>query len=76
MRLALICLTWQVLASQDSLRDEEPTSFTDRAFDNAMNQASASAYECYNNLLFRDVLKHGFYDLIRARDVCRSAMSA
>lgn len=64
-------LLLQTLAEQDSLRDEEPTSFADRAFDNAMNTACTLAHESYNTLVFREALKHSFYDLTHARDVCR-----
>jgi len=66
-------LAWieEVLASEDSLRDEEPTLFCDRAFDNAMNTACALAYENFGNLMFREGLKHSYHNLTRARDVCR-----
>mmetsp|Transcript_29049 Transcript_29049/g.72774 ORF Transcript_29049/g.72774 Transcript_29049/m.72774 type:complete len:889 (+) Transcript_29049:1024-3690(+) len=66
-------LAWieEVLADDSSLRDEEPTNFSDRAFDNAMNECAQSAFEKYNSLMFREALKHSFYDLINARDISR-----
>mmetsp|Transcript_17368 Transcript_17368/g.48365 ORF Transcript_17368/g.48365 Transcript_17368/m.48365 type:complete len:1080 (-) Transcript_17368:364-3603(-) len=66
-------LAWieETLAAEGSLRDEEPASFSDRAFDNAMNTACALAYESYDNLLFREAQKNCFHDLVRARDVYR-----
>lgn len=68
-------LAWieEVLASADTMRDEKPTSFIDRAFDNEMNIAVHSAREAYKSYLFRDALKYGWYDLQIARDTYRFA---
>ncbi|GAB4822876.1 hypothetical protein N2152v2_009922 [Parachlorella kessleri] len=68
-------LTWieETLAAADSLRDEEPSSFLDRVFDNEMNIAVAATRQAYDRLLFREALKSGCYDLQNARDSYRFA---
>lgn len=50
----------EVLASADSLRDEPPSSFNDRVFDNEMNIAVAATKAAYDRLLFREALKKGW----------------
>jgi leucyl-tRNA synthetase len=68
-------LTWmeEVLASVDSMRDEEPTSFLDKVFDNEINAAVHISKEKYERYLFREAVKHGVYDLQLARDSYRYA---
>lgn len=71
-------LAWieETLAAADSLRDEPPTSFLDRVFDNEMNIAVARTRAAYDRMLFREALKSGWYDLQNARDVYRFACGA
>ena len=64
----------EALAAVDSMRDEAvPSSFIDRVFDNAMNVAVHVAHAAYNEMLFREALKVGWYDLLNARDTYRFA---
>lgn len=49
----------ETLAAADGLRDESPTSFFDRVFDNEMNIAVAATKAAYDHLLFREALKAG-----------------
>ena len=71
-------LTWaeEVMAASDSLRDEEPTSFLDRVFDNEINIAIAAAKASYDNYMFREALKVGWFDFMNARDAYRFACGA
>lgn len=68
-------LTWaeEVMAAVDGMRDEEPTSFLDRAFDNEINIAIVGAKAAYDNYLFREALKVGWFDFMNARDSYRFA---
>lgn len=58
-------LSEETLAAADSLRDEPPTSFMDRVFDNEMNIAVARTRAAYDRMLFREALKAGWW--VRAR---------
>lgn len=51
----------ETLAAADSLRDEPPTSFLDRVFDNEMNIAVARTRAAYDRMLFREALKSGWW---------------
>ena len=68
-------LAWieDILASLDTLRDEEPSSFVDRVFENEMKFAVHMTKEKYDQYLFREALKYGVYDLQTARDQYRYA---
>ncbi|WPT12113.1 Leucine--tRNA ligase, cytoplasmic [Picochlorum sp. SENEW3] len=68
-------LTWieEVLNSVDAMRNEQPTSFLDRVFDNEMNICLQKTKESYDHYLFREALKFGMYDLQIARDTYRFA---
>ncbi len=44
----------------DTLRDEPPTSFLDRVFDNEMNIAVHRTRAAYDKMLFREALKGGW----------------
>lgn len=68
-------LAWieEVLAAADGMRDEAPTLFLDRAFDNEINIAVHAAHAAYSKCLFREALKVGYYDLLNARDTYRFA---
>lgn len=66
-------LAWteEVLAALDTLRDEPPTTFLDKVFDNEMNIAIKGARAAYDRCMFREALKVGWYDLLNARDAYR-----
>lgn len=66
-------LTWiqEVLDAADSMRDEPPTGFLDRAFENEINTAIIQTKANYDKMLFREALKSGWYDLTSARDIYR-----
>lgn len=71
-------LAWieEVLAAADGMRDEPPTTFLDRAFDNEINIAIHKAKSAYDRCMFREALKTGWYDLLNARDTYRFAQGA
>ena len=71
-------LTWieEIIGSLDTLRDEEPTSFIDRVFENELKFAVHVTKEKYDQYLFREALKYGVYDLQIARDQYRYACGA
>lgn len=50
----------ETLAAADTLRDEEPTSFMDRVFDNEINIAVHRTRQAYDRMLFREALKTGW----------------
>ncbi len=66
------------MKSQDALRSDPPDNFTyqDRVFDTEMNQLIIMADEAYENMMYRDALKSGFYDLQAARDRYRDITAA
>ncbi len=68
-------ITWyeEQMAENEAgnLRTTEPNKFIDRVFTNAMNTAIAQTQEHYENMMFREALKSGFYDLQSARDAYR-----
>jgi leucyl-tRNA synthetase len=68
-------LAWaeECMAALDGMRDEEPTSFLDKTFDNEMNIAIQGAKSAYDFYMFREALKVGWYDLSNARDTYRFA---
>ncbi len=67
-----------MVASQEALRCDSRDNFTyqDRIFDNEMNQLIGLADEAYENMMYRDALKSGFYDLQTARDRYRDITAA
>lgn len=60
----------------DALRSGPTTSFADRVFENEINIAIEETQKNYDNYMFRDALKTGFYDLQAARDEYRLACGA
>ncbi|KAG0496450.1 hypothetical protein HPP92_001141 [Vanilla planifolia] len=66
-------ISWieDVLAAESSLRAGPPSTFADRSFANEMNIAVKSTEQNYNDYMFRNALKTGFYDLQAARDEYR-----
>ena len=63
----------EVMESLDALRDEAPTSFMDRIFDNELNIAAFKAKEAYDGYLFREAVQVGVFQLQLARDTYRYA---
>lgn len=63
---------------KDSLRCDGQEQFTyhDRVFDSEMNHIINQTEEAYENLMFREAMKHGFYDLQAARDRYRDITTA
>ena len=69
-------LTWAEEVLNTPLRQDDATSFADRVFDNEINYAVKSTYEAYENLMFREALKTGWFELLLARDTYRLACGA
>ncbi len=44
-----------------------------RVFDNEMNLAIHGSHAAYDNMMFKEALKTGYYDLQNARDAYRAA---
>nr|CAD1818232.1 unnamed protein product [Ananas comosus var. bracteatus] len=65
----------EVLSVESSLRAGPPSSYADRVFANEMNFAVVETEKSYNNFMFREALKTGFYDLQAARDEYRFSNS-
>ncbi|KAI8022552.1 Leucine--tRNA ligase, cytoplasmic [Camellia lanceoleosa] len=61
----------EILSAESSLRSGPPTTFADRVFANEINIAVKMTEKNYNEYLFREALKTGFYDLQTARDEYR-----
>ncbi|XP_020092205.1 leucine--tRNA ligase, cytoplasmic-like isoform X2 [Ananas comosus] len=66
----------EVLSVESSLRAGPPSSYADRVFANEMNFAVVETEKSYNNFMFREALKTGFYDLQAARDEYRFSCGA
>ncbi|CAL9197860.1 unnamed protein product [Musa hybrid cultivar] len=66
----------EVLAAESTLRVEPPTTYADFVFANEINIAVKSTEQHYNDFMFRDALKSGFYDLQAARDEYRFSCGA
>jgi leucyl-tRNA synthetase len=66
-------LAWieEVMSSLDTMRDEEPSSFLDRVFENELNIAVHETKKAYEGYLFRDALQCGVYAVQLARDAYR-----
>ena len=48
--------------------EHSPASFADRVFEAEIEQAAAKCQGLYGQAMYREVLKHGFYELQNARD--------
>lgn len=61
-----------------TLRSDPRENFTyhDRIFDNDLNRLINACEEAYENLMFREAVKAGFYDLQAARDRYRDITAA
>ncbi|XP_059632174.1 leucine--tRNA ligase, cytoplasmic-like [Cornus florida] len=66
-------ISWmqEVLAAESSLRNGPPSTYEDRVFANEMDIAVKMTDKNYNDFMFREALKTGFYDLQAARDEYR-----
>ncbi|CAK9168178.1 unnamed protein product [Ilex paraguariensis] len=71
-------LTWmqEVIAAESSLRSGPPSTYADHVFANEINIAVKMTEKNYNECLFREALKTGFYDLQAARDEYRFSCSS
>ncbi|CAG8548822.1 11572_t:CDS:10 [Diversispora eburnea] len=56
------------IKNQDNLRTGSKDSFHDRAFENEINKLILQTEKAYDDALYRDALKYGFYELQTARD--------
>lgn len=59
------------LASLDSMDSGPPSSFFERVFENEINIAVHQTEEAFTQMMYRDALKSGWYDLLNARDAYR-----
>nr|CAD1818243.1 unnamed protein product [Ananas comosus var. bracteatus] len=66
----------EVLSVESALRAGSPLTYADRVFANEMNFAVVETEKSYNNFMFREALKTGFYDLQAARDEYRFSCGA
>ncbi|KAJ1972779.1 cytosolic leucyl tRNA synthetase, partial [Dimargaris xerosporica] len=68
-------LEWieEVVASPDQLRTGPLDSFHDQVFEHEMIHLIHQAKQCYDQMLYKDALKHGFYEFQTARDHYREA---
>lgn len=66
-------LSWmeEVMEAESSLRTGLPSTYADRVFANEMNFAVKLTEQNYQDCMFREALKTGFYDLQAARDEYR-----
>ncbi|PWN51813.1 leucyl-tRNA synthetase [Violaceomyces palustris] len=64
-----------MVRNKDKLRSGAKDSFWDRAFENEINSSITVTNECYEKALYKDAMKHGFYELQTARDLYRDATS-
>ena len=67
-----------MLASKETFRNNDSSLFTyhDRIFDNEMNRIVRDSDDHYSNMLYREAVKTGFYDLQAARDRYRDITAA
>ncbi|KAA8528005.1 hypothetical protein F0562_035126 [Nyssa sinensis] len=63
-------ISWmqEVLAAESSLRNAPHSTYADRMFANEIDIAIKMTEKNYNEYMFREALKTGFYDLQAARD--------
>jgi len=71
-------ISWmeEVLAAKSSLRTGPPSTYADRVFANEINIAVKMTEQHYQNYMFREALKAGFFDLQSARDEYRFSCGA
>ncbi|KAK6915892.1 Aminoacyl-tRNA synthetase, class Ia [Dillenia turbinata] len=66
----------EVLAAESDLRTGPPSTYADRVFANEINIAVKLTEQHYQNYMFREALKTGFFDLQAARDEYRFSCGA
>ncbi|KAJ4846934.1 hypothetical protein Tsubulata_010336 [Turnera subulata] len=66
----------EVLAAEESLRMGPPNTYADQVFENEINIAVRTTEKNYQEYMFREALKSGFYDLQAARDEYRFSCGA
>ncbi|GJN92309.1 hypothetical protein Rhopal_005339-T1 [Rhodotorula paludigena] len=67
----------EVVANEGQLRRGAADELIwDRIFENEMNEAIEQAYACYDQALYKDALKFGFYQLLSARDLYQVATAS
>ncbi|XP_042478314.1 leucine--tRNA ligase, cytoplasmic [Macadamia integrifolia] len=66
-------ISWmeEVMAAESSMRTGPPSTYADRVLDNEIKFAVQMTEQHYNDYMFREALKTGFYDLQSARDEYR-----
>ncbi|GAB2269236.1 hypothetical protein Dimus_004163 [Dionaea muscipula] len=71
-------LAWmkEIADAETTLRAGPPSTFADRVFANEINLAVKMTEQHYQNYMFREALKTGFYDLQAARDEYRFSCGA
>ncbi|PKI71898.1 hypothetical protein CRG98_007709 [Punica granatum] len=71
-------LSWmeEVIAADSSLRSGPPSTYADRVFANEINIAIKMTEQHYQDCMFREALKTGFYDLQAVRDEYRFSCSS
>uniref|UniRef100_A0A5B6YLT3 leucine--tRNA ligase n=1 Tax=Davidia involucrata TaxID=16924 RepID=A0A5B6YLT3_DAVIN len=71
-------ISWmeEVIAAKSSLRLGPPSTYADRVFANEINTAVKMTEQNYQEYMFREALKTGFYDLQAARDEYRFSCGA
>lgn len=59
-----------MIGSKETFRNNDSSQFTyhDRIFDNEINSIVRDTDGHYSNMLYREAIKTGFYDLQAARD--------
>ncbi|VDM96609.1 unnamed protein product [Thelazia callipaeda] len=60
-----------VFRKQDSFRNDEKFSFVDQVFDNEMNSLIHKTYNSYEQTLYKEALKYGFFEYQSNRDKYR-----
>ena len=62
----------RTIAAKDG--DDKNGDFADRAFENSINFAIEETQKHYENMMFREALRTGFYNMQTARDEYRQAV--
>ena len=68
---------YEVFTSDEKINNQMNTEYhyNDRMFESAINNAIVLSQENYDKMLYKSVLKHGFFDLQTARDNYRELCS-
>lgn len=66
----------EMLNSKDTMRSGPPSTFWERVFDSQIQKAARLCDKSYEQLLFRDAVNIGFFEIQKARDEYRKAVSA